>query len=287
MLYVGCAIWAYDGWAKDFFPRGLPKDDRLKAYAGRLTAVEGNNTFYAVPTLAAVRRWSEQTPETFRFSPKFPRAISHAAQLKNVNAQTGSFIGVMRMLGPRLGPLMLQLPPSFSPSRLPLLRSYLENLPKDVQVAVEVRHPDWFTDDYTERLNETLLAVNAAKVVFDVRPAHSSDSPDADSAKERKPDVPLVADALQSYVVVRYISSPVMEENDQYLGEWTKRIAKWLKEDRDVYFYTHCPREELSPFVARELYRRVSKVTELPPLPWDSLETPSPPAEKPVQLSLF
>ncbi len=287
MLHVGCAIWAYDGWANGFFPPGLPKDDRLKAYAERLTTVEGNNTFYAVPTLAAVRRWAEQTPETFRFSPKFPRAISHAAQLKNVNAQTGSFIGVMRMLGPRLGPLMLQLPPSFGPSRLPLLKNYIESLPKDLQVAVEVRHPDWFIDDNSEKLNEALIAVNASKVVFDVRPAHSSDSPDADSAKERKPDVPLVPDAIQPFVIVRYISSPVMPENDPYLAEWTPRLAKWLKEGRDVYFYAHCPREEQSPIVARELYRRVSKVIDLPPLPWDSLEKPPPPAEKPVQLSLF
>src|SRR5438045_379041 len=142
MLYVGCAVWAYDGWANSFFPQGLAKDERLPAYAKRLTAVENNSTFYALPPLTTVRRWAEQTPESFRFSPKFPRAITHTAQLKNVSAQTGSFIGVMRLLGPRLGPLMLQLPPSFRPSRVRARPDYRDDLLEHVQIAEGVRHPD-------------------------------------------------------------------------------------------------------------------------------------------------
>src|SRR5258707_754002 len=172
MLHVGCAVWAYDGWANSFFPPGLPKDERLAAYARRLSAVECNSTFYAVPTLSTVKNWAAQTPETFRFSPKFPRAITHTAQLRNVAAQTASFIGVMRLLGPRLGPLMLQLPPSFGPNRLLILRDYLDNLPDDLQIAVEVRHPDWFSADNGKALNEMLVARGASRVVFDVRPAH-------------------------------------------------------------------------------------------------------------------
>src|SRR5215510_11237073 len=100
MLYIGCAVWAYDGWAKTFFPAGLAKDDRLRYYAGRLTAVEANSTFYAMPPLSTVQKWAAETPETFRFCPKFPKAISHAAGLKMVRAQTSSFLGVMRTLGP-------------------------------------------------------------------------------------------------------------------------------------------------------------------------------------------
>jgi uncharacterized protein YecE (DUF72 family) len=286
MLSVGCAVWAYDGWANSFFPPNLPKDERLNSYSRRLTTVECNSTFYAVPTLATVKNWSEQVPEYFHFSPKFPRAITHTAQLKNVNAQTASFIGVMRILGSHLGPLMLQLPPSFGPTRLPVLREYLENLPKDIQVAVEVRHKDWFNDENGKKLDEVLLAVKASRVVFDVRPAHSSESPDADSAKERKPDVPLKPEATQKFVIVRYIGSPVAEENDQYLAEWTKRIAKWLKQKRDVYFFAHCPAEEHSPSIARDLYHRVSEVSELPALPWDELEKP-PSIKDLKQLSLF
>ncbi len=286
MLYLGCAVWGYDGWANTFFPPGLPKDERLSSYARRLTAVEGNTTFYAVPTLPVVQRWTAETPESFRFCPKFPKAISHAAQLKGVEAQTGSFIGVMRVLGPRLGPLMLQLPPRFGPTRLRVLQSYLESLPDDIEVAVEVRHPDWFTADNGAKLNQALAAAGASRVVFDVRPAHQSTSPAAASAKERKPDVPLVPEALQPFVVVRYIGSPVNEENNPYLEEWAPRVAAWLRENRRVYFFAHCPVEDLSPFIARDLYHRVAALTDLAPLPWDELEKP-PSHTDLTQLSLF
>jgi uncharacterized protein YecE (DUF72 family) len=286
MLYVGCAVWAHDGWANSFFPPGVPKDERLKSYSRRLTAVESNSTFYAVPTVATIKKWADETPETFRFSPKFPRAITHTAQLKNVPAQTASFIGTVRVLGSRLGPLMLQLPPSFPPIRLHLLRNYLENLPRDIQVSVEVRHPDWFKGDAAKKLDDVLLATGTSRVVFDVRPAHNSESPDADPAKERKPSVPLVAQATQNFVVVRFIGSPVMEENNPYLAEWGPRIAEWVNEGRDVYFYAHCPTEDPSPFIAKDLYHRVSALVELPPLPWD--ESEKPPTYKDMkQLPLF
>lgn len=286
MLYIGCAVWAYDGWANSFFPPGLPKDERLRAYSRRLTAVEANSTFYAMPPLSTVQKWAAETPESFRFCPKFPKAISHTAGLKMVKAQTASFLGVMRTLGPRLGPLMLQLPPGFGPSRLGVLRDYLEALPGHQAIAVEVRHKDWFTEDNGKVLDDTLKAFGIARVVFDVRPAHNSTAPEAISAQERKPAVPLIAEVTQPFVVVRFISSPIMEENEPYFAEWIPRLAAWLKEDRRVYFFVHCPQEEHSPAIARELYRRLSQVVEIPPLPWDEAENPTTPTSM-TQLSLF
>lgn len=272
MLYVGCAIWAYDGWAKNFFPPGISKDDRLRAYAARLTSVEINATFYAVPQLPIVQRWAAETPDTFRFCPKFPKTITHTAQLRDVKSQTGAFLGVMRALGPKLGPLMLQLPPSFGPMRLLTLRAYLAELPRDLEITVEVRHEDWFRPENAAKLDETLAEFGAARVVFDSRPVYASTAPDAAKATEKKPDVPLVAVATRPFVIVRYISSPIREENDPYLAEWTPRIAAWLKEGRRVYFFAHCPVEELSPGIARDVYRGVGAHHKLPTLPWDDLE---------------
>ncbi|MBX3086329.1 MAG: DUF72 domain-containing protein [Anaerolineae bacterium] len=269
---IGCAIWAYDGWADGFFPKGTPKDKRLNAYAQRLTAVEINSTFYAVPAVPIIKRWAEEVPDDFRFCPKFPKAISHTAQLVNVDAQTATFIGTMRVLGSKLGPLMLQLPPSFGPLRLPILQKYLQSLPTDLEIAVEVRHPDWFTEANAAKLDTVLAEVKAARVVFDVRPAH--ESPDPNSAQEKKPDVPLVAVATQAYVVVRYIASPVPAENKPYIDEWIPRLADWLNEGRRVYFFVHCPVEERSPEFAREIYQRLSKAVALPALPWDAIEAP-------------
>jgi uncharacterized protein YecE (DUF72 family) len=278
-LYVGCAIWAFDGWAGNFYPAGLPKEARLAAYAARLTAVEGNTTFYAIPPVTTAQKWAAETPDSFRLCPKFPKAITHTARLRDVKAQTATFIGTMRLLGPRLGPLMLQLPPSFGPTMLDALRAYLADLPPELKIAVEVRHDDWFTPKHGAALDDLLAKHNAARIVFDVRPAHNSTAPEAISAQERKPDVPVVAVATKPFVVVRYISSPVLPENDPYLDEWADHTATWLAEGRDVYFFAHCPVEEISPSIARDLYHRVAARADLPPLPWDAID-PAPEAEK-------
>ncbi|MBX3066496.1 MAG: DUF72 domain-containing protein [Anaerolineae bacterium] len=284
-LYAGCAIWAYDGWANNFFPAGTPKDARLEAYARRLSAVEINATFYAMPAVPVVKKWAEATPESFRFSPKFPKTITHTAQLVNVGAQTTAFIGTMRVLGARLGPLMLQLPPAFAPAKLPLLQRYLDELPDDLEIAVEVRHPDWFTEENGRKLDAALAATNASRVVFDVRPAHNSKAPEAISAQEKKPDVPLIPDAAQPFVIVRYISSPVLAENEAYFAEWIPRLIKWLGEGKRVYFYAHCPLEELSPTIARIVHQRVAEATHLPPLPWEEVDKPD--SSRAEQLPLF
>lgn len=275
MLYVGCAIWAYDGWTGTFYPPALPKSARLSAYARRLTAVEVNSTFYAVPSAATVQRWAGETPETFRFCPKFPRAISHEARLQAIGAQTDVFLSNMRALGIRLAPLMLQLPPSFSPSERDALAAYLRSLPRDVRVAVEVRHRDWFVPERSAQLDALLAEHGAARIAFDSRPIYASKAPEAVLSQEKKPDVPLYAEATQPFVLVRYISSPILEENAPYLDFWSARIKTWLSEGRDVYFFAHCPREELSPFIARTLYEHVQKQVALPPLPWTFLDRPT------------
>jgi uncharacterized protein YecE (DUF72 family) len=285
-FYMGCAVWAHDDWANNFFPPGTPSGERLLSYARRLTAVEMNSSFYAVPTVPQVQKWANDTPSTFRFSPKFPKTITHTSQLKNVDAQARAFIGTMRVLGERLGPLMLQLPPSFAPNRIPVLAQFLEGLPEGVQVTVEVRHPEFFTPAGEAELHDVLSAFKAGRVLFDSRPAHESDSPDAETAQERKPDVPLVTDPLQNFVVVRYISSPVEAENEPYWAEWLPRLAKWVDQGRDIYFYVHCPVERHSPVFARKVYERLQKMRpKLPPLPWTAFDHPAP--QKLKQLPLF
>ncbi len=292
MLYIGCAVWAYDGWANSFFPQGLPKDERLQSYSRRLTAVEGNSTFYAVPSLPTVKRWAEETSAHFRFCPKFPKAITHTASFKDVNAQTATFLGTLRLLGPRLGPLMIQLPPTFGPARLGVLESYLDSLPRDLRYAVEVRHLDWFQPKHSAALDAMLAKYHVARVVFDSRPAHNSKAPDAIKAQERKPKVPVVDAATEPFVLLRYISSPVPAENDPYLDQWAAKIGMWLDENREIYCFVHCPIEELSPGIARDLYHRIAAVQfakhaqALPPLPWDDIDRPTP-NEPLSQLSLF
>ncbi len=81
MFYIGCPMWGYKEWVGSFFPARTPASDFLRLYSRRMSAVEGNTTFYALPSVATVSRWRQETPETFRFCHKVSRDISHAARL--------------------------------------------------------------------------------------------------------------------------------------------------------------------------------------------------------------
>jgi uncharacterized protein YecE (DUF72 family) len=125
-LYLGCPIWANKGWVGDFFPKGTKSGDFLHEYARRLNTVEGNTTFYAVPSPDTLARWQAETPDGFHFCPKIPRAISHAGPLRPQLDEARRFANLMRDgLAERLGPIFLQLPPRYAPKMLDDLRAFL------------------------------------------------------------------------------------------------------------------------------------------------------------------
>src|SRR5258708_3498652 len=156
VFYIGCPIWSYKEWVGSFFPPRTPPGDFLRLYSHKLTAVEGNTTFYAVPNTEVIARWRAETPPEFRFCPKIPRDISHSPALEATRGATLAFIERMSGLGERLGPIFLQLPPAFGPANLKHLETWLAFWPTEVRLAVEVRHPAFFEKEYAAALN-TLL----------------------------------------------------------------------------------------------------------------------------------
>jgi uncharacterized protein YecE (DUF72 family) len=281
IFYIGSAVWAHQGWVGNFFPKGTKQADYLREYARRLTAVEGNTTFWATPSVETVRRWTEDTPAHFRFCPKLPRGVSHAGQLMAHLAEAQRFIDLMRNLGTRLGPLFLQLPPRYSPKLLNDLQKFLAAWPREVKLAVEVRHFDWFNEPHHSTLNQLLRAHDVARVLIDTRPIR--DLPGAkieagnvqllvEQAQERKPDVPLLPERTASVAFVRYIGNPDVPANAPLLDEWAERLAGWLNDSATIYAFCHCPDETQSPSICRELHRRVAAQVNVDPLPWDSVE---------------
>jgi uncharacterized protein YecE (DUF72 family) len=284
VLYLGCPIWAFKGWVGEFFPKGTKSSDFLREYARRLTTVEGNTTFYAIPAQNTLQRWVEETPETFRFCPKLPRTISHTGKLMEHLEEAQKFIEVMSQLGNKLGPMFLQLPPRYPPAWLDDLREFLEAWPQQVQLAVEVRHPGWFNFEHDQTLNTLLSKQNIARVIIDTRPIRSlrQDKILQGSvylrllqARERKPDVPIVPELTSSFTFLRFIGHPQMEENIPIIDEWADQLADWLRQGTDAYVFCHCPDERLDPWICREFHQRVSAKILLQPLPWDEVDSKS------------
>src|SRR5258706_3297192 len=155
-------MWGYKEWVGNFFSAHTPSSAFLRLYSRKLNAVEGNTVFYALPSSETIARWCQETPPTFRICPKVSRSISHGAQLENSRNETLLFIDRMRELRTRLGPIFLQLPPTFAPTHLFQLQAFFAFWPPDLRLAVEVRHPAFFQEPHAGALNDLLRQHHAA-----------------------------------------------------------------------------------------------------------------------------
>src|SRR5918995_2613703 len=158
-LYLGTSGWSYADWEGTLYPEALPSASRLAEYAKYFATVEIDSTFYGTPRRSTVERWREISPGGFRFAAKFPAEFSHDKNLVGTDELTRTFVDTMRLLRDRLGPLLIQLPPSFSVEGMGVLEDFLSTLPEGVCYAVEVRHRSWLGSDLPELLGEHGVAL--------------------------------------------------------------------------------------------------------------------------------
>jgi len=144
-IRAGTSGWSYAAWKGRFYPPELPSRRMLTAYASRLDAVEVNATFYRMPRPATLADWREQVPDDFQFAMKAPQRITHATRLSGAEEALREFEQAFVELGPRLGPVLFQLPPTHRRD-LPRLREFLALLPRGHRFAFEFRDPSWFDE---------------------------------------------------------------------------------------------------------------------------------------------
>jgi uncharacterized protein YecE (DUF72 family) len=285
-FWLGCAIWAYKDWVGELFPPGSRSTDFLSLYSRRFTAVEGNTTFYSIPDAKTISRWAKTAPPGFKFCPKLPRELTHQGLLTPNIPDTIAFLEHMQGLGERLGPTFAQLPPTYGPANLADLTTFLQALPRqEVDLALEVRHLDWFEAEQGNRLNALLEEMGIGRVLLDTRPIyHCPDDPQI-ASERRKPQVPLQPVITASFSLIRYISHPEAQYNQPFLQEWVRQIEQWLVQKQQIYFFVHCPVEKRSPGTARQFQHLLEQQqVPVPGLPWDRIEAES---SVTTQLTLF
>ena len=160
-VLVGTSGYNYPPWYGSFYPSGLPKKQMLGYYASRFRTVEINYSFYKKPTVKIAQGWAAQVPEDFRFALKAWQRITHHKRLRGTRAFVKAFAEVARALGPRLAPILYQLPPNLKPD-LSLLRDFLAQLPADLPAAFEFRHAGWLTDETFAALGDAGAALCVA-----------------------------------------------------------------------------------------------------------------------------
>ena len=152
MILVGTSGWQYRDWRDRFYPAGLPQRRWLEHYAERFATVEVNNAFYRLPERDTFASWRARTPDDFQVAVKMSRFLTHVKRLRDPAEPVARFLGRARALGDQLGPVLLQLPPNLRADPEALDRT-LGEFPDGVRIAVEPRHPSWWTGE-TRRVLE-------------------------------------------------------------------------------------------------------------------------------------
>ncbi|WP_019176861.1 DUF72 domain-containing protein [Methanomassiliicoccus luminyensis] len=160
--HIGCSGWSYRDWMSSFYPPGIPAGEMLPWYARQFGTVEVDMTFYRIPGPETVAAWKGRTPSGFVFAAKMNRAITHYKKLRGADSLVRSFMSSLEPLDARLGPVLVQLPPSLAPDQQ-LLDDFLSSLPRDRKYAVEPRHSGW----YSPRIYRILERHGAALCIAD------------------------------------------------------------------------------------------------------------------------
>jgi uncharacterized protein YecE (DUF72 family) len=233
-LYLGTSGWSYADWEGTLYPEGLPSGSRLAEYAKHYPTVEIDSTFYGTPRRSTVQNWREVAPDGFLFAAKFPKEITHERNLVGAEAEAENFLDTMTGLGVRLGPLLLQLPPSFDVEGMGVLEDFLERLPEGFRYAVEVRHRSWLGSDLPEMLSER----GAALTLIDY------------------PRMPRMEEATTDFSYIRWLGdrrefpeghTHLKKVRDDDLLWWSELVDRFLEEGRTVFAYANNHYQNHSP----------------------------------------
>jgi uncharacterized protein YecE (DUF72 family) len=196
--------------------------DWLEHYAARFRTVEVNNAFYRLPEASTFEAWAQRTPDDFVIAVKASRYLTHIRRLAEPADAVALLMERAHHLGPKLGPVLLQLPPTLQ-CDVGRLEATLAAFPPGVRVTVELRHPSWFTDD-----TRTVLEQHKAALCL-------ADSP--------RRETPLWRTAPWGYVRFHEgRASPPPCYGRRALTTWAERLAQLWTRDDDVYaFFNNDP----------------------------------------------
>jgi uncharacterized protein YecE (DUF72 family) len=214
-IAVGTSGYSYKEWKGSFYPDDLPAAKMLPFYAQHFDTVEINNTFYRMPEAKTMGKWAGEVPDGFQFSIKAPQRITHQKKLVDCGDDVRHLFEVSAELGPKLGPVLFQLPP-FARKDAAKLRDFIALLPKEPRVGFEFRHASWFDDEIYAILRERDAALCAAE-----------------TDESGPPDTLVVPTASWGYLRLRRT-----EYAEGQLEGWAARVTSqpW---DRAFVFFKH------------------------------------------------
>lgn len=230
-VFVGCAKWGLPEWVDFLYPPKTKPVNFLEEYAKYFNSIELNAAYYKIPTVETVRKWRKQiagsAKKGFLFCPKFPESISHYKRLKGAESATDDFLTSVIEFEDNLGPCFLQMSDSFGSNSLPELKGFLKSLPLDLNVFVELRNEEWFSDPAIRKeVFQLLSELNKGAVITDV---------------SGRRDV-LHMEVTIDEVFIRFIGNGAVHRESDFarIDEWAERLSLWQERGlKKVYFFVH------------------------------------------------
>jgi uncharacterized protein YecE (DUF72 family) len=264
---VGISGWTYPPWRGTFYPKGLRQRDELAFVAERLSSVEINGSFYALQRPTSFRKWREQTSEDFCFAVKGGRFITHMKRLADVETPLANFFasGVLT-LGPTLGPLLWQLPPTFRFDADRLV-AFFDLLPRTTTQAAAL------AGEHDDRVDDAVTTAEADRPVRHALEVRHESFVDAGLPELlREHDIALVvADTAGRWPLLREVTSDFVYVrlhgdtelyasgyDDDALDRWATQVRGWAKEGTDVYVYFDNDMKVRAPYDAMGLSERLA-----------------------------
>jgi uncharacterized protein YecE (DUF72 family) len=223
-LHWGTMGWSYSFWKGNLYPEKLAANEFLAYYAKQFNTVEVDNTFYRIPRTQSVASWKAQTPKDFVFSLKFPKVITHVKMLENCQEETDVFLERMELLKEKLGALLLQFPYAFGTKKLPLLRDFLQNLPRKHRYVVEIRNRKLLNDEFYSVLKNNNVVL----------------------AWVDSPFMPQIGEVTSDFLYVRWEGNRrlvkgtlgrIEVDRKMQIASWAERLKPFLEERIKVFGY--------------------------------------------------
>ncbi len=220
-LYVGCAKWNKAD-LKGFYPKGTK--DELEYYSRQFNSIELNATFYRIFPPEQFIKWYEKTPEGFKFFPKLNQEISHWKRLNEVKEVVEHYLYSAINLKEKLGAVFLQMHNNFSPKDFNRVVNFVESWPKEIPLAIEFRHTNWYNDPAVAGdLYQLLEANNISNIIVD-----SAGRRDIMHMRLTNPTA-----------FIRYVGANHSTDYSR-LDDWVERLKQWRDQGiHEINFFVH------------------------------------------------
>ncbi len=240
-FHIGCAKWNKTD-LKNFYPRGTKNE--LEYYSGEFNSIELNATFYRFFPPEQFAKWKDTTGKNFRFFPKITQNISQFKRLKDTEELVDQYINGVVALEEKLGGVFLQMIQNFAPKDFDRVVAFVQYWPKEIPLAIEFRHTDWYND------------ATVANELYHLFESNGITNNITDTAGRR--DL-LHMRLTNAKAFIRYVGAN-HESDYTRIDDWIVRIKDWVEQGiEEVNFFVHQNLEKESPLLSTYLVTKLNE----------------------------